>query len=188
MARKAPKDKKPVTTDDIDGSKTLIDPQRELFCILFTTNTLPNFWGNGQHSYSFAYGHDERIEKIQDEIGELDLKKKADQSKAKKLRKQITSIERSCRSSAPRLLASDSVKKRCAYLIDQLSSLTVVDRELIYTIQQRDDLDVKMRAIEHHDKRVGRIKEKVELKHQFAPIEGFNFFSNAEAKPVKAKK
>ena len=183
MARKAPKKKKKqATEEDIDGSKTLIDPQRELFCILFTTNTLPHFWGNGQHSYSFAFGHDERIEVIQDQIQELDLKKKADRAKAKKLRKQITSIERSCRSCAPRLLTNVSVKKRCAYLIDQLSSHVVVDRELLYTIQQRDDLDVKMRAIEHHDKRVGRIKEKVELKHQFEPIAGFTFVRSEEKK------
>lgn len=59
--------------------------------------------------------------------------------------------------------------------MDQLASHTIVDRELLYTIQQRDDLDVKMRAIEHHDKRVGRIREKIDIKHNFEPIDTIQY-------------
>lgn len=171
---KKPKSKTPPPAE-YDGSTPLSSAQQEFFCVLFTTNTLPFFWGHGQHSYSFAYGHDDRVEKIQDEIDELNLRTKKGREKSKELHKAIESIHRSCRAAAPRLLASVSVKLRCGYLMDQLASHLIVDRELLYTIQQRDDLEVKMRAIEHHDKRVGRIREKVDTKREFTAIDSIVF-------------
>lgn len=180
MARLAPK-------TEYDGSKPLRDPKQEFFCVLFTTNTLPSFWGNGQNSYEFAYGHWQRVEKIEEQIHQLLTLKvaPAKERKGKTLaliereiemhRGQIKRIHDTCRASAPRVLANVSVKKRNGYLLDNLASLSIVDRELVFAIQQRGDLDVKMRAIEHHDKRVGRIKESIEMKHEFIPIEGFNY-------------
>lgn len=171
--KKSPK--KPLVPVEYDGSTPLSHPEQEFFCILFTSNTLPYFWGHGHHCYSFAYGHDKRIEDLNDKLHELNLKTKKGRKDSKEIQGQIESIHRSCRASAPRLLVNVSVKKRCGFLMDQLASHTIVDRELLYTIQQRDDLDVKMRAIEHHDKRVGRIREKIDIKHNFEPIDTIQY-------------
>lgn len=195
MATKPPKVK-----PEYDGKTPLMDAQQELFCILFTTNTLPNFWGNGQNSYAFAYGHDKRIEDIDEEI--LSIKELMTGKKSKRKGKSLASLAREieekglqkrrilkvCRSAAPRLLSSVSVKVRCGYLLDQLTSFSIVDRELVYVIQQRDNLDVKMRGIEHHDKRQQRIREKVDIKHEFEPISGFTYVTPEGVAPAKKTK
>lgn len=170
--------------DDYDGKIPLENPKWELFCNIFTTNTLPRFWGNGMNSYMFAFGHDVRIQELNQKIEAIsvDGKKKNAKNLAKinALRKQIESIQNGCRSSAPPLLLQPSIKRRCAYLMDQLASHLIVDRELLYIIQQRDDLDVKARAIEHHDRRETRIREKVDIKHEFEPIEVINIAAPAK--------
>lgn len=185
--------------DEYNGKTPLPDPKQEFFCVLFTTNTLPGFWGNGQNSYEFAYGHNERIEKIEDEIDALmrlivgpkskrkgksmaQLKREIDEKKL-----QIAKIHKVCRASAPRLLAQVSIKLRCGHLLDNLATHTIVDRELVYVIQQRENMDVKMRAIEHHDKREQRIRDKVDLVHQFETIESFTYVKPAPAVPLKKK-
>lgn len=182
-----------------DGKTPMPDPRQELFCVLFTTNTLPNFWAHGQNSYSFAYGHDTRIEAIQIEIDGLVRLSTVSKSKRKgksiaqigreiqEKESNIESIRRGCRASAPRLLADASIKIRCGHLLDQLAVHMIVDRELVYLIQQRQDLTVKVRAIEHHDKREQRVRDKVDLKHEFTPIEGFNYVV-PEPTPAPKKK
>lgn len=161
------------TQEEYDGKTPLDHPEQELFCILYTTNTLPVFWGNGQNSYAFAYGYDKKI----DDIKAL-LNGPAKNRKGKSkifLSDQIQKHHNTCRVSAVRLLTNVNAKRRCGYLLDQLGTNLIVDRELVYVMQQREDLDVKMRAIEHHDKREQRIREKVDIKHAFEPIEGINY-------------
>lgn len=182
-------------TADYDGTTPLPDPKQELFCTIFTTNTLPNFWGHGQHSYSFAYGHDQRVEEIQDQIDKLvnltAKPKKERKGKAiaqiereiNNLQNNIISINRSCRAAAPRLLATVSIKARCGHLLDQLAIHQIVDRELVYLIQQREDNHAKMAAIQHHDRREQRIREKLDIKHEVEPIAGFIY-----VKPTGTKK
>lgn len=173
---RAPKD------ENYDGTTPLPDPRQELFCDIFTTNTMPRFWGNGQHSYEFAYGYTDRIQKVDEEIN--DLAKLMAESKSKRKGKTLAGIKReieakreeikkmqnTCRSSSPRLLANPSIKRRCGALLDKLASHLIVDRELTYLIQQRDDNNVKMAAIAHHDKREQRIRERVDIKHEFEPV------------------
>lgn len=180
---------------DYDGTKPLSDPKHELFSVLFTTNTLPHYWGHGQHCYTFAYGFTQKIEKVEDEIDELAKKLAVPRSKRKgketdadierKIKvkhNEIKKMERTCRSCAPRLLASADIKLRCGFLLDTLAINLIVDRELTYLIQQREDNAAKMDAIQHYDKKMQRIREKVDIKHEFEPITGFDYI-----KPVKVK-
>lgn len=171
---------------DYDGTKPLPDPRQEMFCIVYTTNTLPNFWANGQNSYEFAYGFTQKIEDIQKNTAELRELMKLDKKKRKKPlaqidreisanHKEIERLHNVASASASRSLLSESIKKRCGALLDALALHTIVDRELVYLIQQRNDNHVKIEAIKHHDKREKRILDKVEMQHTFEPISGFDY-------------
>lgn len=167
---------------DYDGKTMLEDVKHELFCQIYTANTLPNYWGNGQNSYMFAFGHTERIDEINRKINGTSKDRKGESKIA--LARKIESIKNGCRAAAPKLLLMNSIKLRCNYLLDQLTQNSIVDRELAYVIQQRTDLDVKVRAIEHHDKREQRIREKVDLRHEFEPITIIEFVVAGKPKKV----
>lgn len=171
-----------------DGSTPLKDSKQEFFCELFTTNTLPAFWGNGGKCYEFAYSFTERINELEEQIGRTEVKTKKGQLKVKECRSKIAKIENTVRACASRLLTNDNIKLRNGYLLDQLATNTIVDRELVYLIQQRDDAEVKMAAIQHHDKRTQRIREKVDIKHEFEPIQGFTFVRSNEVTSKKKTK
>lgn len=175
MARRTP-------SEGYDGSSCLEDSKQELFCTIFTTNTLPHYWGNAQNSYEFSYGHTDRIEKIEDEIEALHeltvapKKKRKGKSLAgidreiKQKHREISNIRRACRASSSRLLTNANIKKRNEWLLNQLSKDVIVDGELSYLIQQRDNFHVKMSAIEHYNKKEMRIRERLDIKHHFDPV------------------
>lgn len=169
-----------------DGSKPLKDPMQEFFCELFTTNTLPSFWGNGGNCYAFAYGYTEKINQLREGIKGT---KKMRKGKSKiDCEREIQKIENTVRACASRLLTNANVKLRNGFLLDTLATNTIVDRELVYMIQQRDNFEVKMGAIQHHDKRMERIRERVNIKHEFEPIEGFNYVTPEPVGASKKKK
>lgn len=165
---------------EYNGSTPLADPKQEFFCELFTTNTLPAFWGNGGQCYAFAYGFNERINELKAGINGT-KKMRGGKSKVDCAR-EIEKIENTVRSAASRLLTNVNVKLRNGYLLDHLASITITDRELVFMIQQRENFEMKMEAIKHHDKRVGRMKEQMDIKHQFEPITGINFLAPAKKK------
>ncbi len=162
---------------DYDGKIPLEDPKQDLFCSIYTTNTLPNFWGNGQNSYEFAYGHSERIRALDELIA--DPKKRKKQT-LKSLEKQIKNIKHVCAVSAAQLLIRPDIKKRCDFLLDSLAAHNIVDRELLYVIQQRKNLEAKVSAIQHHDKREARIREKIDMDVHFDPIKAIRILSPAK--------
>lgn len=156
-----------------DGSTPLKDPKHEFFCELFTTNTLPNFWGNGSECYSFAFNFAERITELR---AGIDGTKKMRKGKSKvDCLREIDKIHATTRACASRLLTNANVKLRTGYLLDKLAETVCVDRELTYLIHQRTDHETKMAAIQHYDKRMQRIREKVDIKHEFEPIDGFTY-------------
>ncbi len=159
--------------DTYAGSIPLKDPQQEFFCELFTTNTLPNYWGNGGNCYALAYGHTERINDLKAAINGTKKMRKG-KSKAE-CEREIEKINNTVRSAASRLLTNVKVKARNGFLMDQLAIDTIVDRELVYLIQQRKDFAMKKAAIEHYDKRSERIRERIDIKHEFDPVQGFNY-------------
>lgn len=175
MARKAPKE-----AVVYDGSTPLTDSKQEFFCVLYTSNTTPRFFGHGQNSYAFAYGHQDRIDKLQVELPITSTtkgrgKKAKAYSAYNKALSDIKRIEATCRSNSYRLLIKDDIKARCNFLMDELAAYTIIDRELLYVIEQRHDLQSKVQAIKHHDQRESRIREKIDIKHDFKPIDGIEY-------------
>lgn len=168
-----------------DGKTSLRDPEQELFCVLWTSNQTPRYFGHGQHSYAFAYGHQKRIDEIVALIKgpAKDRKKKS----IKELEAEIKRIEATCRSCSTKLLIKADIKARCNFLMDQLAAHVIVDRELLYVIEQRHDLPSKVQAIRHHDQREARVREKVDVKHEFEPIKGFTYVTPEPATPAKKK-
>lgn len=151
-----------------DPSKPLTDAKWELFCQVFTTNTLPMYWGNGQNSFAFAFGHYVKIDAMKALLVGPAISRKG---KSKPwLEMEIKRIENVCRSSASQGLTRINIKERCDWLLDRLSEHSIVDRELVWTIQQRRDIPSKVQAIRHHDQREQRIRERIDIKHEFEPI------------------
>ncbi len=168
------------TKPPYDGKTPLPDPKQELFCVLYTSNSTPRYFGNGKWSYAFAYGFQEELNKLQENLPVTSMlkgrgKKKKSFSAYSRAEAEIKRIENVCASSATRLLINVNVKLRCNYLMDQLAAHTIVDRELLYVIEQRHDLNSKVQAIKHHDQRESRIREKVDIKHEFEPITSVDF-------------
>lgn len=176
---------KPVTQTAAiyDGSIPLPDVKQELFCELYTSNMTPRFFGSGQECYAYAYGHQSRIDEIdalligpaRERKGHSIVALKAEQ----KRKRHISS------SAGARLLTTVDIKARCNYLMDQLFNDEIMDRELMYTLQQRHDLGSKMVAWGHAAKLRNRIRDKVDVTHEFKPIEGFTYVR--PEKPAKAK-
>lgn len=169
---------------EYDGKTPLPDPKQELFCVLYTSNSTPKFFGNGKWSYAFAYGYQEGLNKLQENLPIASTLKGKGKSKKKfsdysKAEAEIKRIENVCAACATRLLINANVKLRCNYLMDQLAAHTIVDRELLFVIEQRHDLQSKVQAIKHHDQREARIRQKVDLTHDFEPIDTIQYMKPA---------
>lgn len=176
---------------EYDGKTPLADAKQELFCVLYTSHMTPRYFGHGQHSYAFAYGYQKKIDEIQEVLPLKShntgrgRKKKASQYSLAEV--DIKKMENVCRSAGARLLLNVNIRARCNHLMDQLASHLIVDRELLYVINQRHDLPSKVQAIRHHDQREARVREKVDIKHEFEPIKGFTYVTPEPATPVKKK-
>lgn len=180
--------------EEYDGSTPLPEPKEELFCSLFNTNSLTHFWANGQNSYEFAYGYTERIEKLEDkietaqELAVLPKKQRKGKSIAglereiKALKESIRKMRRDCARAANRVLMRPHVKLRSGFMLNALAKDLIVDQELSYLIQQRENLQVKQGAIAHYDKKMQRITDRLDVKHHFDPVKAIRM--NAAKKPV----
>lgn len=165
---------------DYDGKTPLPDPKQELFCVLYTSNTTPRFFGHGQFSYAFAYDYQKKIDEIDALlVGSAKARGKKTKPMLEMEKKKILNV---CGSSATRLLINVRISARCNFLMDSLFTDEIMDRELVYVLQQRRDLPSKMVAWTSAAKLKQRIRDKVDIKHEFAPIEGFNY-----VKPEKTK-
>lgn len=153
--------------------------RQEFFTELYTAS-FTTFYGHGQNSYAFAYGHNKRIEALQiAQIGASTVIGRGRNKKAisdyDKTRQQIKRIEATCKSQATNLLTRPYIVARVNYRLDEAAEDKIFDREAMRVVQQMHNLDAKMRAIERFDKIRGRIKDKVDIKHTFEPIEGFTY-------------
>lgn len=154
---------------DYDGSTRLDNERHELFTELYCANTLPRYWADASTCYEYAYGYTARIAEIQEQL-EGTKKDRGKKSKAQLIR-EIKKMQHSCNVNGTKIMVYTSLKKRIAWRMDQTSEHLVVDRELLWNIQQRGDLGIKQRAIEHHDRRTNRIVEKVQMEHKFEAID-----------------
>lgn len=169
-AKKPSRNVEPAT---YDGSTPLPDVKQELFCILYTSNSTPAFFGHNQNCYAFAYGHKDRI----DEIEALIVGPAKDRKKisVKALEAEKKRKLHMCAAAGTRLLIRDDISKRCNFLMDSLFTEEIMDRELVYVLQQRRDLPSKMTAWGHAAKLKQRIKDKLDINHTFEPIDNITY-------------
>lgn len=160
------------------GATPLPDLKQEFFCELYTAS-LTTFYGHGQNCYAFAYGHQKKIDTLRvNIIGAATTTgrgAKKHLSEYSKTEREIKRIENVCKASATRLLTNVYIKARINWRLDEAAEDKIMDREAMRVVQQMHNLDAKMRAIERFDKIKGRIIEKVDLKHTFEPIIGFEY-------------
>lgn len=159
MAKKTTKEK---------GSEKLSNPKWELFAYLYSGHHNARLFGNGTQCYSLAYGYDEKIEKIQAEIEDLQSKAAAGYSvKVKALEAAVRRIRTLCSVEGSRLLVKPSVTERCDYLLSTYISNDFADRELAYVIAQRVDLPSKVAAIKEQNRVKSRVAQKLEGDFRF---------------------
>lgn len=162
-----------------EGATPLPNVKHELFCKLYASNTTPSFFGNGKRCYIFAFGRQQEYDDLQADLIGADTRtgrgKKKKLNEHDRVKRKIESLERSCASQASTLLTNPNILARCTRLMDELIEDKVVDRELAFVIQQRDDLSIKVQAIIHYDKKRGRLQEKQETTIKFEPITGVEF-------------
>ena len=111
----------------------------ELFCQYYSRGGSMTF-GNARKSYAIVFD------------------KKIDTDKQKAY----------CDNSAGRLMSKVVVLNRCNALMDKLINDNVADRELAFTMTQRDNLHAKVSAIGEFNKVRGRITTKI--KHKFEGV------------------
>lgn len=165
---------------EYDGSTKLPDARQELFCELYSSNSTPSFFAHGQNCYVFAYGYQDRLDKLNVDLISADTrrgrgKKRISVTPYEKILKEIKSIEGTCRTNGARLLTNAHILARANHLMDKLIEDKVVDRELAFVIQQRGDLSSKTSAIIHYDKKKGRLVERQESIVKFEPITAIEF-------------
>lgn len=135
----------------VSGKLPLRDTQQELFCVLYTSNTTPRFFGHGQNCYAEAYGRQAEIDKCEEQSRRLSGRSRAQREAVAKKK----SVENYCRTAASRLLHQPNIVKRCAHLFDSYIKYEVMDREQVKVALQMYDLPSKIRAIELYKKERG---------------------------------
>lgn len=139
------------------GSQQLKNPKWELFCWLYAGYHNKNLFGNGTRCYMQAFGYNQEILKLNEKIEELQQDKprgytteiKTSDRRKSQLR-NIASVE------GAGVLAKPSVRERVDFLLDQYLTHDFMDRELLFTAAQRNDLNSKVAAIREYN----RLKER----------------------------
>lgn len=145
------------------GSKPLKSPKEELFAWLYAGYHNKDLFGNGTRCYMQAYGFNDEIDKLQEEIDTIMQKKGKGYTVQVEIRdRRIRSRSRVATTLAGRLLAKVDIKKRCSFLMSSLFTTEFMDEELTFVAGQRGDLNAKVSAIREHNRLKGRIEEKID--------------------------
>ncbi|KXK09307.1 MAG: Terminase small subunit [candidate division WS6 bacterium OLB21] len=108
--------------------------KQDKFCKLYATKE--DFFGNGTRAYAEAYG--------------LNINKKRDYETAK--------------ANAYKLLTNAHILKKISELLNEVGlNDALVDKQLLFLIQQHADLGVKLRAIQEYNRLKARHKIALEL-------------------------
>lgn len=151
--KKSPKKK-------VDVKNKKLSTERELFCILYTGHHNRDLFGNATRCYLEAFGHNERIESLKNEIVQVrKIKDRGYTTVIADLEADIKSIEASGRSASARLLATASIRAHVDELMDSMISDEFNDREMQYVITQRHDLASKVAAMREYNALKKRIKD-----------------------------
>lgn len=153
--KKSPIKKKTKTTQ----TKKL-STEQELFCVLYTGHHNRDLFGNATRCYMEAFGYNERIKDIQDQIDEAETNKERGYTVVVRgMEKKMKQVEKSARSLASLLLTKVGIRVRIDSLMDSMISDDFNDREMQYVITQRYDLASKVAAMREYNALKKRIKE-----------------------------
>lgn len=142
----------------LPGEAKIKNEKQELFCIIYAGVASGYYFGNATRCYMHAYGFEERMAELDEEIdetfesGDVDTK-----NERRRLKSEKKSIERTCQANGARLLSNAIVSRRVAFLLDRYLSDDYADREMAYVIGQRDDLMSKVAAY----REVAKVKERI---------------------------
>jgi len=125
-----------------------LNPRQRLFCELYAGQG--DWFGNGTRAYVIAYNL-----KCPIDVEYRDLKQT-----------EMTEYN-TASAEAARLLRNVKVQKKCNELLDKLVEDEIVDRELAFTIMQRDELSPKVAAIKEYN----AVRKRVDQ-----PKNNFNFY------------
>lgn len=146
MPKKTPKKK--AAKKAVKTPKKRLSPERELFCQLYVGTHDRDLFGHGTKCYLEAYGHNQRIEEMHNQIHELEqARERGYTAKVKSLESDIKRAEKSARSRASQLLATVSIRARIDELMDSMITEEFYDREMLYVASQRFDLASKVAAM-----------------------------------------
>lgn len=132
------------------ATKTLkkLSPEHELFCQLYVGNHNRDLFGNATRCYMEAYGFNERVSNIRNQISQLAQDRdRGYTTEVKALEANIKSIETSARTAGNRLFTNVYIRARVDSLMDSMITEEFYDREMLYVAGQRFDLASKVAAM-----------------------------------------
>lgn len=161
----------------VDKKQRELNLKRELFCQLYVNNR--ELFGNATKCYAEAYQYEldmlsterpatkyKTIKEVDQETGEvMETEVACEWGKSEyELAINVCAVE------GARLLRSDQVNAKVDELLLALSTEDVVDKELMWIMAQREELTPKLGAIKEFNAVRGRVKQKVEHRHQLVGI------------------
>ena len=122
-----------------------LKPAEELFCKLYAG--LGDWFNNAVRSYGIAYDYElPSISKV-----------KSDWTNEEKLSYHQAGVE------AHRLLKKPKIRRRCEEILLEEFKDEMADKELAWTLKQREDLSAKINAIKEYNKLKQRIVDKTDI-------------------------
>lgn len=147
------------------GKWPFLDEGKELFCLYYTSNTTPRFFRHGQNCYAMAYGHQSKLDAIEEDL-ELPTKRRTFKDSRKRilttaeLESEKKRILNTCRSLASRMLHQKDIAERIEHLFDSLIKNEVIDRRLVQIGMQDNDLAPAVAALKELNTVKGRHKDQ----------------------------
>jgi len=135
-----------------ENAKKKLKPAEKLFCQLYAGSS--DYFNNATRAYGIAY------EKVLPPIG----KPKTDWTKTEALVYNLASVE------GHNLLIKPSIRQECEKVLKSDFKNEMADKELNWTIKQREDLSAKMTAIKEYNKLKQRIIEKTDITSDGEPL------------------
>lgn len=142
-------------------SKALSNPMWELFCQYYVKNR--DTWHNATRAYALANKiHLDSLSRDDAVVENIELSVGIFQSKVVKKSTYESNLD-SCGASGKRLLSYAKVDERIKQLLRETLDNSIVDAEIAWMLQQREDLGPKATMIKEYNSMTGRTKTKVEL-------------------------
>lgn len=132
--------------------------KQDTFCFYYASGNSSEHFGNATKSYAIAYGFQEKIKKLEEELVVIPYSKEADR---KEKRQAIKKLENICSTSGARLLRNVRIIAESGKYLDKLFDNSHMDRELARAATQNKDIASKVAAIREFNRVKNRVEEKI---------------------------